>query len=51
MSQKPLSRNKNGMLAYMKLYKKKGSEKKNPGFEFENQIQSSCTGCQSDICV
>ena len=57
MSQKLLSRNKNEMLAYMKLYKKKRSEKKNPGFECENQIQSSCTvvnlttGCQSEICV
>ena len=57
MSQKVLSRNKKWN-AYMKLYKKKKSEKKNPpGFECENQIQSSCTvanlttGCQSEICV
>ena len=41
----------------MKLYKKKGCEKKNPGFECENQMQSSgtvenlTTGCQSEICV
>ena len=41
----------------MKVYKKKRSEEKNPGFESENQIQSSCTvenlttGCQSEICV
>ena len=43
--------------AYLKLYKKKRSEKKNPDFECENQTQSSCTvgnlttGCQSEICV
>ena len=41
----------------MKLHKKKRSEEKNPGFECENQIQSSdtienlTTGCQSEICV
>ena len=41
----------------MKLYKKKGCEKKSPGFECENQMQSSgtvenlTTGCQSEICV
>ena len=41
----------------MKLHKKKGCEKKNPGFECENQMQSSCTvenlttGCKSEICV
>ena len=44
--------------AYMKLYKKKRSDKKNPGFECENEIQSSgtvewqnpTTGCQGEIC-
>ena len=51
MSQKLLSRNKNG------LYKKKKSEDKNPGFECENQMQTSdtvenlTTECQSEICV
>ena len=41
----------------MKLYKEKRSEKRNPGFEGENQIQSSSsvenlnTGCQREICV
>ena len=50
MSQKLLSTNKNG------LYKKKRSEKKNPGFECEYQIQMSgtvenlTTGCQSETC-
>ena len=40
----------------MKLYKKKGCEKKNPGFECENQMQSSgtvenlTTGFQSEMC-
>ena len=42
--------------AYMKLYKKKGCEIKNPGFECENQMQSRTVGnltigCQSEICV
>ena len=43
--------------AYIKRYKKEGWEKKNPGFECENQMQSSgtvenlTTGCQSEICV
>ena len=51
MSQKLLSRNKNG------LYKKNRSEEKNLGFECENEIQSSgtvenlTTECQSEICV
>ena len=42
--------------AYMKLYKKKKSDKKNPGFECENEIQSSgtvenpTTGCQGELC-
>ena len=42
--------------AYMKLYKKKRYGKKNPGFECENEIQSSgtvenlTTGCQSETC-
>ena len=42
--------------AYMKLYKKKRSDKKNPGFECENEVRSSdtvenlTTGCQSEIC-
>ena len=40
----------------MKLYKKKGCEIKNPGFERENQMQSRTVenltiGCQSEICV
>ena len=41
----------------MKLYKKKGCEKKNPGFECENKMQSSgtvenlTTGCQSEIII
>ena len=40
----------------MKLYKKKGCEIKNPGFECENQMQSRTVGnltigCQSEICV
>ena len=41
----------------MELYKKKGCEKKNPGFECENQMQSSgsvenlTVGCQSEIHV
>ena len=40
----------------MKLYNKKRSGKKNPGFECENEIQSSgtvenlTTGCQSETC-
>ena len=40
----------------MKLYKKEGWEKKNPGFECENQMQSSgtvenlTTGFQSEMC-
>ena len=56
MSQKLLSRNKNGMLAWS-FTRKKRSEKKNPGFEREYQIQISgtvenlTTGCQSEICV
>ena len=56
MSQKLLSRNKNGML-HMKLHKRKGCEKKNPGFESENQMQSSgiveklTTGCQSGVII
>ena len=43
--------------AYMKLYEKKRVWKKNPGFECENQMQSSgtvenlTTGGQSEICV
>ena len=38
------------------LNKKKGSDKKNPGFDCENEIQSSgtvenpTTGCQGEIC-
>ena len=42
--------------AYMKLYKKKRSDNKNPGFECENEIQSSgtvenpATGFQGEIC-
>ena len=42
--------------AYIKLYKKKRSEK-HPGFECEYQIQISgtvenlTTGCQSEVCV
>ena len=41
----------------MKFYKEKGVKKKNPGFECEDQMQSSgtvenlTTGCQSEICV
>ena len=41
----------------MKLYKKKGCEKKIPGFECENQMQSSSsvenltTGCKSETRV
>ena len=41
--------------AYMKLYKKKRFDKKNPGFECEIEIQSSdtvenlTTGCQNEI--
>ena len=42
MSQKLLSRNKNGML-HLALQEKKSLKKKNPGFECENQIQSSGT--------
>ena len=52
MSQKLLSRNKNGML-HMKLHKRKGCEKKNPGFESENQMQSSgslTAGYQTEMC-
>ena len=41
MSQTPEQKQK--WNAYMKLYKKKGCEKRNPGFECENQMQSSCT--------
>ena len=56
MNQNLLSRNKNGMLTGS-FKRRKRSEEKNPGFECENQIQSSgtvenlTTGCQSEICV
>ena len=55
MSQRLLTRNKNGMLTWS-FKRKKGCEKKNPGFECENQMRSSGTvenltiGCQSEIC-